>query len=120
MTRHRSTSTLLGTLIASTALVALVAPPASASIIDKGTFHDEFSVTIDEFCGAGIAVDFAGTIDGRFQVNSRGPGGPDYFLEQTTVVNVYTDQATGQTATDIQPNTINKDLTLTDNPTTAR
>ena len=90
MTRHRSIHTLLGTVFATAALVALVAPPASARIVEKETFHDEFSGTIDDFCGAGIAVDFAATVDGRFQVNSRGPGGPDYFLEKTTVVNVFT------------------------------
>ncbi len=115
MTRHHSASTLLGTLIAAAALVALAAPPASARIVEKVTFHDEFSGTDEDFCGAGLAVDFAGTVDGRFQVNSRGPGGFDYFVEKTSVVQVFTDQATGLTATDIQPNTINKDLSITDN-----
>jgi hypothetical protein len=32
-----------------------------------------------------------------------------------SVTNVYTDQATGQTATDIQPNTVGKDQSITDN-----
>ena len=90
MTRHRSIHTLLGTVFATAALVALVAPPASARIVEKESFHDEFSGTNDNFCGAGIAVDFEATVDGRYQVNSRGPGGPDYYLEKTTVVNVYT------------------------------
>ncbi len=30
-------------------------------------------------------------------------------------MNVFTDQATGQTATDIQPNTVGKDQSITDN-----
>src|SRR5688500_16847548 len=114
MTRHRSATTLLGTLIASAALVALAAPPASASIVDSERFHDEFGDTDPNFCDSGLAVDFEVTVDGRFQVNSRGPGGPDYFLEKTTAQVVYVDQLSGQTATDIQPNTINKDLHLTD------
>jgi hypothetical protein len=62
-----------------------------------------------------LDVDFEATIDGRYQVNDRGPGGLDFFLGKTTVVNVFTDQATGQHATDIQPNTVSKDLKLTDN-----
>ena len=116
MTHHRSVSTLLGTFALAAGLVLTFAAPASARIVDRGPIHDEFSDTIDDFCGTGLAVDFDFTADGRFQVNDRGPGGPDYYLEKTTVVVVYTDQLTLQTATDIQPNTINKDLHLTDDP----
>ena len=66
MTPHRSVHTLLGTLTATAALVALVAPPASARIIERDSFHDEFSGTNDNFCDAGIAVDFEATVDGRY------------------------------------------------------
>ena len=48
-------------------------------------------------------------------MNTRGPGSFAYYLENVRVVNVFTDQATGQTATDIQPGTISKDLKITDN-----
>lgn len=116
MSRPRIVHTFLGTLIAATTMMTLASPPASAGIVDRGTFHDEYFGTDDDFCGAGIAVDFAATVDGRYQANSRRPGGPVYFLEKTKVVNIYTDQATGQTATDIQPNTLNKDLSLSDDP----
>ena len=102
-------------MFATAALVALAAPPASAGIIEKESFHEEPSGTITDFCGAGIDVGFAATVDGRYQVNSRGPGGPDYFLEKTTVVNVFT-APNGMTAADIQPNTINEDLGLVDDP----
>jgi hypothetical protein len=115
MTIHRSVHTLLGTLTATAALVALVAPPASASIVESGPIHETPSGTIENFCGAAITVAFAATVDGRYQVNSRGPGGPDYYLQKTTVVTVYTGPL-GETATDIQPNTINKDLSLVDDP----
>ena len=81
MTSHHSIHTLLGTVFATAALLALVAPPASAGIIEKESFHDEFSGTNENFCDAGIAVDFEATVDGRYQVNSRGPGGPGNFLE---------------------------------------
>jgi hypothetical protein len=115
MTRHRSIHTLLGTVFATTAMVALIAPPASARIVEKESFHDEFSFTDDNFCGAGLAVDIVGTVDGRFQLNSRGPGGLDFGVEKTTVKQTLTDKATGLSVFDIQPNTINKDLSLVDN-----
>ena len=97
MTRHRSISTILGTLAIAAGLVMTFASPASARIVEREVFHDEFSGTIEDFCDVeGLDVDFEGTVDGRFQVNDRGPGGLDYFLEKTTVVRVFTDQATGQ------------------------
>ena len=115
MTTHRSVHALLGTLTATAALVALVAPPASARIVEKKTFHEEPSGTITNFCEAGIDVAFSATVDGRYQANSRGPGSPWFYLEKTTVVTTYT-APNGLTATDIQPNTINKDLSLVDDP----
>jgi hypothetical protein len=115
MTRHRSVSTILATLAIAAGLVMTFTSPASARIIDKGPFHDEFTDTDDNFCGTGMAVDFDVTVEGRFQVNDRGPGGLDYYLEHRSVVVVYTDQATLQTATDISPNIIDKDLSLVDN-----
>jgi hypothetical protein len=114
MTRRATTSILLGTLTA-VASVAMLSAPASARIVDGEKFHDEFGDTDDNFCDAGLAVDFEVTLDGRFKVNSRGPGGPDYFMQKTRAVVEYTDQATGKHATDIQPNTLDKDLHLTDN-----
>ena len=115
MTRHRSVITLLGTVFATAALVALVAPPASARIVEREVFEDEFSFTDNNFCGEGLVVDITGTIAGRFQLNSRGPGGLDFGVEKTTVKQTLTDQATGLSVFDIQPNTINKDLSLVDN-----
>jgi len=114
MTTHRSVHALLGTLTATAALVALVAPPASARIVEKETFHEEPSGTITNFCEAGIDVAFSATVYGRYQANSRGPGSPWFYLEKTTVVTTYT-APNGLTATDIQPNTINKDLSVVDN-----
>ena len=110
----RSTATFLGTLVLVAATAALGAPPASARVVERGDIHDTFEFTDDNFCDAGRTVDIMATVDGRYQVNSRGPGGFDYYLEKTRVVQVYTDRATGQTITDIQPNTLNKDLSITD------
>jgi len=115
MNHHRLVSTLLGTLTSTALLAALESPPASAGIVERGTFHDEFSFTDDDFCGAGITVDGEGTADGRFRVTTRSPGGFDYYIENVTVEVVFTDRATGQTATDIQPNTVGKDQSIVDN-----
>ena len=107
---------LVGALVVASSLMLVLAAPASARIVERGEFHDEFSDTDENFCDAGLVVDFHATVDGRYQVNTRGPADSvGYYLEHVTVVNVFTDVATGQTATDIQPNTVGKDLTITDN-----
>lgn len=111
----RFVRTILGTLIVASSLTMTVGSPASARIVEKGSFHDEFSDTDDNFCDAGLSVDFHATVDGRYQINTRGPRSLGYYLEHVSVVNVFTDRATGQIATDIQPNTVGKDLSITDN-----
>lgn len=115
MNHHRLVSTLLGTLTTTAVLAALSSPPASARIVERGTFHDEFSFTDRDFCGAGLKVDVEGTVDGKYRITSRSPGGFDYYLENVTVGVLYTDRATGLSVTDIQPNTVGKDQSITDN-----
>jgi hypothetical protein len=113
MNRHRTASTLLGTFTASALLATVLAAPASARIVERDSFHDEFSGTIEDFCDVeGLDVDFQGVVDGRFQVNDRGAG---YFMEHTRVVQVFMDANSDMTVTDIQPGTVNKDLMVTDN-----
>lgn len=111
----RSVRALLTILVAAASLTTALAPAASAKIVERGSFHDEFSDTDDNFCDAGLTVGFDVTVDGRYQLNQRGSGPVAYYLEHVSVVNVLTDEATGQTATDIQPNTVGKDLSITDN-----
>jgi hypothetical protein len=116
MTRHRRTSTILGTLTAAATLVALGAPPASATIVDSGPIQDQFPFTDNDFCGAGVSVVGDVTLSGKYRVTSRRPGdGLDYYLENLRVEQTITDQATGLSVYDIQPNTLSKDQTLTDN-----
>ena len=115
MGKKQTGRAILGTLVVAGSLVMTVGPAASAKIVERGTFHDEFSDTDENFCDAGLAVDFHATVDGRFQVNTRKPGTVPYYLENVRVVNVFTDQASGQTATDIQPNTLGKDQSIVDN-----
>lgn len=96
-------------------LVGVLAAPSSARVVESGAFQDEFSGTAEDFCDAGLAVDFHATVEGRYRIISRRPGSIGYYAENVRVVNVFTDQATGQTATDIQPNTLGKDQSITDN-----
>lgn len=105
----------LATAIIACSLTMTLAAPAAARIVEAGTFHDEFFGTNENFCDAGLAVDFAATVDGRYRVHTRGPDGIGYYVENVRVVNVFTDRATGQTATQIQPNTLGKDQSITDN-----
>lgn len=107
--RHR------GAVVLSSGIAMALGPPALAKVVERGTFHEEFSAIIKDFCDSGLDVTIDVTVDGRYQVNQRGRNGREYYLAHTKVVNVFTDQATGQTATDIQPNTLDKDLRITEN-----
>jgi hypothetical protein len=96
--------------------VLTAAGPASAEKVDGGTFHDEGSFTDENFCDVpGLVVDGSFTVDGRFLGRLQGRDSIFYGMEHTRVVTVFTRRATGQTATDIQPGTISKDLRITDN-----
>jgi hypothetical protein len=112
--------TLTRILAAPTALVlatGLALAPASAEVIESDRFHEEFSGVNDDFCGvSGWAVAFDGSTDGRFQVRTQGRDGLVYVMDQFRTIISFTDVATGQTATHIEPHTIIKDLHVTENP----
>ena len=98
MTRHRSVSMLLGTLPWPPAWSSTFAAPASARIVEREIFHDEFSDTIDDFCDVeDSTVDF----DGHRRRSLPGQR-PRARVASTTSsrrpqsCSVYTDQATGQ------------------------
>jgi hypothetical protein len=96
--------------------VLLAAGPASAQKLDGGTFHDGGTFTNENFCGvAGLVVDGSYKNDGRFLTRLQGPDKVFYYMEHVRSVTVFTRRATGQTVTDIQPSTINKDLKITVN-----
>jgi len=109
-----------GSPFIATAAVGLVAclacGPASAQKVEGGTFHDEGTFTNNSFCGVpGLIVDGTFTNDGRFLGRSQGAEGLFYGMDNTRTVVTFTRRATGQTATDIQPRTLSKDLHVTDN-----
>ena len=115
MTRHRSVSMLLGTLTAAAALVASVSAPASAAIVDRAPSTTSSPVTDEDFCGAGLDVDFDGTVDGRFRVNSRAPGRLRLLRRERQGRQRLHRPGDRPAVTDIQPNTLGKDQSITDN-----
>ena len=85
--------------------------PASAQKVESGSFHDETTDTDPSFCGVtGLEVEIVTTVDDRFLGRTQGSDALFYGLEHLHVVTVYTNTATGQRATDIQPSVLNKDL----------
>ena len=42
-------------LVQGTLLVAVAGAPASAKVVERESFQDDFSFVDDDFCGAGIA-----------------------------------------------------------------
>jgi len=100
-------------LTAATVAVAMAAPVAAAPP-EHGTFHDEFSFTESDFCGAGLEVRFDVVVDGRFLVNRRGRDSLVYFMEHIHRTDTLTNLANGRTITDDE-RTVQKDLHVIDN-----
>ena len=93
-----------------------VVAPASAQRADVGTFHDEDHFVVEDFCGApGLDVRGDLTIDGRYVDRLQGRDQIVHHLENTRFVLEWTNLATDQHATDVQPRTTIKDLKITDN-----
>src|SRR5687767_3032649 len=93
---------------------ATVAPEAVARPVDRGTFHDEGTEVVNDFCGqAGLTVTIHFVVDGRFLVNARKPGTPVYGLQMIRVTETITNEA-GESATSVV-GTSERDLKITDN-----
>src|SRR6266498_2977853 len=91
-------------VLTAAALVSSIAP-AAAERIDGGAFHDEGSFTVEAFCG----------VDGLVLERLQGQSPFPYFMDNTRVVVEFTNRATGQHATSVEPRTTTKDLKITDN-----
>ena len=113
MPRLRTLSLGLGTVLA-LVLPFISTGPAAAQKIDGDTFHDEETFVVEDFCAPGVTVEGHVTRDGRFLVRENRDG-VVYFLDNTRQVIVWTNLDTGQTATDLQPRTLTKDLKITVN-----
>ncbi|BDZ53923.1 hypothetical protein [Agromyces marinus] len=115
-TQSRSTMRrLLGAgLAAGLALSVLTIAPASAKPIDRGSFVEEFSFVVDDFCDVdGLSILIEGSFEVRFIANTRKPGTAPYFVGNERVEQSYTNES-GVTVTEIVT-TLNKDQKITDN-----
>jgi hypothetical protein len=95
--RSRLGAAVLGGLALS---VAGLVDPASATPIDRGTFHDEGSFVVEDTCdvpGFTSRVDYV--VDGRFMLYSRGADRLPYFNENRTQSFVFTNLTTGEFVT---------------------
>ena len=94
-------------------LVVAGAAPAGAEVIERYSLDDSSSGTSTDFCGAGLQPAYTYEQTGSGSVKTRGPDGPLWFHEKLSTVTTFT--YNGMTVTDIQPNTVIKDLKIVDN-----
>jgi hypothetical protein len=103
--------------VAGMAIVMMVslAGPASAEVLERDTFHDEFSQQVSNFCGvSGLTVRFDLTADGQFAVKTHGSDQLPYYQEHVDIEVVYTNVRTKQYVTDVFMRRT-KDLRVTNN-----
>jgi len=86
-----------------TAMTVALAGSASARVLEKGTFNEDFTDRVRNFCDvSGFTVDLNATIDGRFAIRSRGRDQLPYYQEHTTINEVITNAATGEHVTRVE------------------
>jgi hypothetical protein len=91
----------------------LLAPPAAAKVIDRGVIQEEYSETVDDWCGQeGLSVDVQGVVHIRFKVTSQGRQRLVHFHDNVSVDETHT--ANGVTTRYVE-RTLFKDLKVTDN-----
>lgn len=97
------------------AVALVLSGTASARVLERGTFHDEFGERARNFCGVGgFTVDLDTTVDGRFLVKSRGADRLAYYQEHVKVHQVITNVETGAFVTEVDT-VLDKDHRVTDN-----
>jgi hypothetical protein len=105
---------MLAVALVGVASIAL-AGPAGAEPLERGTFHDEFTDVVEDFCDVpGLTVQQDSVVDGRFLVNRHGSDGLVYGMESVSLVDTLTNVANGNTIS-VRERTIFKDLKVTDN-----
>lgn len=91
---------------------SMTAAPASARLLESGTFHETFSQRVRDFCGqAGLTVRTRGVVDGKFRVVERRPGTDAYFAEHVVVRQRLTSVRTGAWVTTVE-RTMSRDLSI--------
>ncbi len=109
----RRTAAVMAVL--ATAASMSFAGPASAKVLEKGTFHYEDTHRDRNFCDvSGFTIRHQLTVDGRFLVKTRGPDQLAFFQEHVKVSEVMTNVATDGFVT-IASTVMSKDHRVTDN-----
>ena len=94
-------------------VVAALAGPADAKVVERGEFEEAFSADLEDFCDVpGLAVNNSGTMTVAYTLKSRGSG-PLYYAEHGRLSNRITNLANGKYVTALEL-TLNKDLKVTD------
>lgn len=105
---------LIVTAMAVLATGGVIAPAAVASPLDGGTFHEEFTDVLNDFCGEpGLTVTEDVVVDGRFLLNTRKPGTPPYGFDVRKETAVLTNEG-GESIT-VVIGALSQDLKVTDN-----
>ncbi|HEX5857168.1 MAG TPA: hypothetical protein VFY91_03575 [Microbacterium sp.] len=94
-------------------LVLVGAPPAGAEVLERYSLDFSESGVATDFCGTDLDPAYTYDQTGSGSVKLRGDDGPLWFHERLSVVRTFT--YGGMTVTDIQPNTVVKDLKIVDN-----
>ncbi|GAB5078263.1 hypothetical protein [Arthrobacter sp. AD-310] len=87
--------------------------PANAEVVERYSLDSSRSGVNDDFCGSGLRVAFTYDQTGSGSAKTRGDDGLVWVHERLRIVQTFT--YNGMTVTDIQPNTLAKDLKITDN-----
>jgi len=92
-----------------------LAGPAGAQPLERGTFHDEFTDVVEDFCDvSGLTVQLDSVVDGRFLLNRHGPDGLVYGMESIRLADTWTNVNNGNTIS-VRERTLFKDLRVIDN-----
>ena len=94
-------------------LVLAGAAPATAEVVERYSLDFSDSGVSTDFCGTDLDPSYTYDQTGSGSVKQRGPDGPLWFHEKLRVVRTFTYD--GMTVTDIQANTVIKDLKIVDN-----
>jgi hypothetical protein len=104
----RRAGALLGAVAFS---AALAVQPATAGVVEQGTFHDTYGP--DPVCDGPFTNE--GAADGRYRIVARGPDGAEYYSDHVTYNDTNTNTETGETVT-VHGLYNGRDLKITNHP----
>jgi hypothetical protein len=99
-------------VLAACAVVAS-ASPVNAAPLERGSFHDVGSESLEDFCGD-LDVIYSFDVSGSFLVIARGPDGLVHFRDSVRGTEVFTNTETGRSYTGVFT-IASRNLKVTDN-----